>query len=133
MIRKLAIALALLTAAGVATGAAAVVPIGESAPLQVVELDGTVPTVVPTTTQPPADDPGDDDGDEHDGDDKKVWVCVVLVRKDGIHLLKPGKNPVHVSVNSHDARDAASADHPSYVVDDGAVQCRVDGKHVRGG
>jgi hypothetical protein len=125
MMRRALLVVAALTATGVATGAAAVLPLGTSAPIQVVDVDAPRPTTVPTTTTATTTTPPDD-GQGHG--DKKVWVCVVLVHQDGSVRLKPGKNPIDVAVTSRDARDAASPDHPSYVVENGSVVCRVDGK-----
>lgn len=50
--------------------------------------------------------------------DEKVWVCKI-VGPPGGYFLKPGKNPIHVSVNSVDAEEGFSDAHPSYIVEPG--------------
>jgi hypothetical protein len=64
-----------------------------------------------------ANDFGDDDGG-------KVWVCK-LTGPPSSPSLKPGKNPIHVSVDSVDAEEGSSNEHPSYVVEHGDVVCTV--------
>jgi hypothetical protein len=113
--------LALLTAAAIVTGAAAVLPITHTAPLQVFAADAPPSTTTtppsPTTTAATDSDAGN-----------KVWVCRVLVEGNNAPRLAPGLNPQHVAVNSDVARDAMSPDHPSYIVPSNNVVCTVDGK-----
>ena len=115
MIRRAVFWLALLSALSATVGAAAVLPTSGSAPLQVVDHVADAPG--PTTTRPSeptvARSP------------TKIWVCVILVDRDGNWRLKPGKNPLHVSENAQDALDAKSPHHPSYVVDRDEVGCEV--------
>jgi hypothetical protein len=61
------------------------------------------------------------------GSTEKVWVCKLVGPPDDPHVAE-GKNPIHVSANSVDADDAASDDHPSYVAEDGEVECKVPAK-----
>jgi len=62
-----------------------------------------------------------DFGDEAE---EKVWVCKLVGSPDELEV-KDGKNPIHVSVNSTDADEGFSDAHPSYVVEDGDVECEV--------
>lgn len=57
---------------------------------------------------------------------KKVWVCKMVGTPDNPRLA-PGKNPIHVSVNSVDAHNGFSDAHPSYIVDEGAECVVPDG------
>lgn len=124
MIRKLGFWLVLLTALSVTAGAAAVLHIDDTAPLQVIELDVTVPRpTTTTTTEAPEPTPTDPPPPEHGRGAEKIWVCVILQDKDGNPRLKEGKNPIHVSVNAQDALDGRSPHHLSYVVPSGDVEC----------
>lgn len=60
---------------------------------------------------------GDDDGDQ----EEKVWVCKVVGHPEDPRL-KEGKNPIRVGVDSADARDGFSDEHPSFIVD-GHMEC----------
>ncbi len=55
---------------------------------------------------------------------EKVWVCKLVGPPDN-PIVKPGRNPIHVSVDSIDAEEGFSDAHPSYVVDSGDVACEV--------
>lgn len=59
-----------------------------------------------------------------DNEGGKVWVCKLVGPPDDLRV-KPGKNPIHVSVNSLDANEGFSDAHPSYVVAHGDVVCEV--------
>ncbi len=108
--------LAVLGAVAIGTGAvvgnASTLPIEVDATLQVIE----VPVVVDTSTTLRLDP-------EPDRDDPGVWVCVVLTEGEPGWRLKPGRNPIHVSVNARDAQDGEAPEHPSYIVDAGDVTC----------
>ncbi|HEU4895367.1 MAG TPA: hypothetical protein VFT85_05980 [Acidimicrobiia bacterium] len=54
----------------------------------------------------------------------KVWVCKLIGPADD-PILKPGKNPIHVSAGSLDAQEGFSDAHPSYIVEHGDVVCVV--------
>lgn len=56
--------------------------------------------------------------------EEKVWVCRLVGSPDDPEI-KAGENPIHVSVNSTDAEEGFSDAHPSYVVEDGEVECEV--------
>lgn len=58
------------------------------------------------------------------GTGEKVWVCKLVGPPDD-PSVKPGKNPIHVSVESIDAEEGFSDAHPSYVVEHGDVVCEV--------
>ena len=60
------------------------------------------------------DEKGDEKKDEDEG--KKVWVCK-MVGSPGDARLSTGKNPIHVSVNATDGKNAFNDAHPSFVVD----------------
>jgi hypothetical protein len=114
VIRRAALALAIVTGVSVTAGAAAVLPIGESARMQVIETEPPVrPGPHSTTTVP---------GDADRG--PKLWVCVVLAVGNGDGWkLKPGANPIEVAAVSQVARDAEDPDHPSYLASSGDERC----------
>lgn len=58
------------------------------------------------------------------GTGEKVWVCK-LVGPPENPSVKPGKNPIHVSIDSIDAEEGFADAHPSYVVEHGDVVCEV--------
>jgi hypothetical protein len=60
----------------------------------------------------------DFDPDGHD----KVWVCKLIGPPED-PWVKPGKNPIHVSIESTDAEEAFTDSHPSYIVEHGDVEC----------
>lgn len=55
---------------------------------------------------------------------EKVWVCKLVGPPDN-PIVKPGRNPIHVPVDSIDAEEGFSDAHPSYVVDSRDVVCEV--------
>jgi hypothetical protein len=111
VIRRVGFVLVLLTAVSITAGAAAVLPIERSAPLQVIDADAPSPAPPPEPSPPPS---------------HKVWVCVVLVHHD-TWQLKPGRNPIEVASVSQIARDGADPDHPSYLVSAGDERCALPG------
>lgn len=64
------------------------------------------------------------DFDQPDDTGGKVWVCKLIGPPDEPRV-KPGKNPIHVSIASLDAEQAFSDAHPSYVVEHAEVECAV--------
>jgi hypothetical protein len=116
--RRAVVAALVVTASSVVVGAAATLPLGDPATIQVFEAEGPdITTTTPTTEPPTTTTPEDPDVD------RKVWVCVVLVHGNGGWRLKEGQNPIHVPPNANDARDGESPDHPSYIVENGDVVC----------
>lgn len=53
-----------------------------------------------------------------------VWVCKLVGPLDHPQLAA-GRDPIQVSVESPVADDAYSDSHPSYIVDDGNVECEL--------
>lgn len=65
-----------------------------------------------------------DDFDHASGE--KIWVCKLIGPPDN-PSVKPGKNPIQVSVNSVDGDEGFSDTHPSYIVEHGDVVCEIPG------
>jgi hypothetical protein len=65
------------------------------------------------------------------GSTDKIWVCKLVGPPDDPRVAE-GTNPIQVSADSVDADDAFSDAHPSYVVEDGEIECEVPDKSESG-